>query len=273
MPAPPVARYSPAAGITINRTERSTSITGVMEMYGPGASSANATIAQTSINSTWTHRFTDYEINCHIRIQYRAPGTQSSNVTQIEAKAIAGPSNVRTSRGNKYMTLNTNRHDVFRWTAAHEFGHVLGLSDRYSESIMSSIRGQFGGARSTPANPGYETNIMAVTGGTLEEKNIQDLTRETAPGWLSTDDHVRDWVTAASVADIRRVSTTNKLRAIKIMMGGWISDDDMNAIIKIVRTVNTSAEAASFRAGIRVSSFSSLRQRFTVMAAMTHMPS
>ena len=39
------------------------------------------------------------------------------------------------------MTLNANQTEAFPWLAAHEFGHVPGLKDRYSESIISSADG------------------------------------------------------------------------------------------------------------------------------------
>jgi hypothetical protein len=54
---------------------------------------------------------------------------------------MLGPSDVVTVlTGRRKMTLNATESDAFTWTPAHEFGHVLGLQDRCSESIMSKIR-------------------------------------------------------------------------------------------------------------------------------------
>src|SRR5688572_8471150 len=49
----PVQRFSPAPGIWIDRTEKSITITGEMELFGPEATSARAQSVQDSINNTW----------------------------------------------------------------------------------------------------------------------------------------------------------------------------------------------------------------------------
>ena len=114
------------------------------------------------------------------------------------------------------MTLNANEPNAFTWTPSHEFGHIIGLKDRYSEGIISKIKSTWGGVRTATVEPGYEGNLMAEQGGTLAGKNIADLAKENEPSpyWINDDDQVRDWVNAHSLAEIGRLSTTNKLRAI-----------------------------------------------------------
>src|SRR5689334_18358487 len=153
----PVQRFSPAPAIWIDRTEKSVAITGEMELFGPEATSARAQSVQDSINKTWTQTFADgYVITCNVTVRHRGPGVKKRDVTQIEADKMSGPSNVNEgflSLGKRRMELNANEADAFTWTPAHEFGHILGLDDRYSESIMSTIKGQFGGQRKTTVKP------------------------------------------------------------------------------------------------------------------------
>jgi hypothetical protein len=94
---------------------------------------------------------------------------------------MSGPSHVSPGLRGRTMTLNANEPDAFSWTPAHEFGHILGMQDRYSETIMSRIKGSFGGARSNTVHTGYQGNLMAETGGGLASKNVADLASENAP--------------------------------------------------------------------------------------------
>jgi hypothetical protein len=82
---------------------------------------------------------------------------------------------------SRSMTLNANERDAFTWTAAHEFGHIIGLGDKYSEPILSKIRAIWGGARINTVQPGYANNIMAVDGGVLTSQNLADLAAENEP--------------------------------------------------------------------------------------------
>lgn len=271
----PVARFSPAPGIVVDRTDRSVSIAGAMELYGPEADAARAASVQNAINTTWTHTFPDgYSVTCNVTVTYRGPGSSAGSATQIEAARTAGPSHVSGSAGSRAMTLNANESDAFTWTPAHEFGHIVGLDDRYSESIMSSLRGLVGGRRESTVQPGYEGNLMAETSGTLESKNVRDLAveNEPSPYWINDDDQVRDWVTAHSLTDVGGLSTANKLRAIHTLMGGWISDADVDAIVAICRSVTTRTEADAIRAGVDLLTMTSIGQRTTVRIAFAQMP-
>lgn len=273
----PIGRFSPAPGIWVDRTERSISITGNMEAYGSEATSAIAATIQQTINNTWTQRFPNgYSISTNITISYRSPGTDaSSNRAQIEITNISGPSHVSTVPGmGREMTLNSSSRNVYTWVVAHEFGHVIGLEDRYSESIFSKIGGHFGCQRTNTVEPGYEGNMMGAHQGALANQNIGDLVSENQPSpyWINDDDHVRDWVTEHSIADIRGLSAINKLRSIRALMGGWISAEDMGAIGKICRSVNDSDEANLIRNGIDLNDFTSLGQRMQMRVFYSRMP-
>jgi hypothetical protein len=191
----PVARFSPTPGLFVDRIENEVSISGTMELFGPEANSARAESIRHWINSTWSAPFPDgHTITCDIKVVVRPPGVPAGSAGQIEAIRITDPSHVNTN--DRSMTLNASETDAFTWTAAHEFGHVLGVDNRYSESIMSQIVGRFGGTRTTTAHPGYASNLMAVGGGALESQNVKDLAAETAPSpyWFNDDEQVRDWI-------------------------------------------------------------------------------
>ncbi|MEZ6059422.1 MAG: hypothetical protein R3C19_03570 [Planctomycetaceae bacterium] len=55
-------------------------------------------------------------------------------------------------------------------------------------------------------------------------------------------------------------------------MGGWISDEDVDAINRILSSVNARAEAQSIRAGIRLLDFTSIGQRTAVRVGLSQMP-
>lgn len=272
----PVGRFSPAPGIFVDRTINSVRIEGAMELYGPEATEARAHSVENSINNMWTRSFPDgYSVRCSIRVRYRGPGSSAGTATQIEALISSGPSHVTSLPFcDRTMTLNASEPDAFTWTPAHEFGHILGMRDRYSESIMSQLRGTFGGTRQTTAQPGYQANLMAIDGGVLESRNIGDLASETAPSpyWINDDDHVRDWISAHSTAEIRLIATSNKLRMIQTLMGGWISSEDMDAIGRICGSVTTAAEARQIQNGVNTMDFSSIGQRTQMRGFFSRMP-
>ncbi len=271
----PVSRFSPSAGLWVDRNGNAIVITGSMELYGDEASAANAKTIQDSINNTWTRNFPDgFTVSTNITVTYRGSGSSAGSVTQIEACKMSGPSNVRPALNGRKMTLNATEADVFTWTAAHEFGHVIGLDDRYEEGIVSKLKGTFGFQRSTSVTPGYNGNIMAVDQGVLESKNLADIASENNPSswWLNNDDHVRDWVNSHGASEIARLSADVKLKAIHTLMSGWISGDDMNAIIRIMANVQNKAEADTIRKGVDPLDFSSIGQRTQFRVAESKMP-
>ena len=248
----PVGRFSPSRGLVVDRALKSVSVRGSMEMYGPAASATNAASVQNTINTIWTATFPDGSaIKCAITVKHRGPGSKASNATQIEALLTTGPTYVAEGTRGRYMTLNASDPSAFSWTAAHEFGHIIGLQDRYSESIMSKLSGFMGGSRTTSVQSGYNGNIMAVHGGALWSKNLADLAveNEPSPYWINDDDYVAEWVNHHSVAEVGRLATNNKIRAIQTLLSGWVSFDDMAAIKRVCLSVTAKPEADAIRKG------------------------
>jgi hypothetical protein len=271
----PIGRFSPQKGIVVDSMAESSKVTGTLEMYGPGATPAAAKLAQDWINMMWTKSFADgYQIQCDVRVVYRADGAPSAgNAFPIEVKEMTEDSFVNPVLG--YMKLDARDDDAFTLTVAHEFGHVIGLGDRYSESFKSKVKSSFGGQRDpTPPNPGYETNLMATTRGSVERRNLDDLASENQPSpyWINDDDQIRDWVTGHATIEIDKLSAVNKVLAIRTLMGGWISDDDMAAIKRICESVTSKAHAKAIRDSIDLLAFSSIGQRTLMKVYLAKMP-
>lgn len=269
----PFGRFVPVTGLTVDRTGNNVAIGGAMQCYGSEATAARCVTIQNTINSVWTATFPDgCSSVCQVLIMYRPPGVPSFGIAEIEIKSMSGPSNVNTS--TRKMELNSTSPDVYTWVAAHEFGHVLGLDDRYSEPLISKIRGSWGGQRTNEIQPGYEGNLMGAHNGAISSQNIRDLATETSPSSWSTadDDHIRDWVSAHSLSEIGAQPVDAKISAINTLMGGWISDADVAAILKILQSVSNVSEANVIRSRIDTLGFSSIGQRTRVRVGMAGMP-
>lgn len=248
-----------------------------MEVYGSDATSADAGRIQNTINNTWTKSFPDgFQVRCSVVVRYRAPGSPEGPFAQIEVLKTSGASNVNYLNGRK-MTLNTttNRDLKLDWTAAHEFGHVIGMEDRYSESIMSKLKDAVGMDREgTVPHEGYKGNLMGESGGAIASQNLRDAIEENQPSpyWMNDDDQVRNWIMARALGEISNLSTSNKIKAIKVLMSGWISDDDMRSIEKICQSVKTGAESRNIQTAIDLNDFTSLGQRTQMRVFYTRMP-
>jgi hypothetical protein len=272
----PVGRSSPARGVHVDRVGNAVTITGVLEMYGAEASGARVQSVESSINKIWTATFPNgVSITCKIQVKFRGAGSVPGNVTQIEAVQQDGPSAWHKGGSNGgYISLNPRNPDAFGWTAAHEFGHLLGLDDRYDESFFSAIRGQFGGQRVTTAKRGYAGNLMADVGGSMSSFNITDVidTNEPSPYWINDDDYVASWMNTHPRTDVAKLSTATKLRAFNTLLSGSVSVDDLNAMTRICASVSTSNEASAVRKSIDPLRLTDLGQRTTLRLAMAKMP-
>ena len=271
----PVGRFSPSPGLIVDRIGTSVVVSGLMELYGPEANASRAAMVQQAINTTWTRTFEDgYSITCGIVVRYRAPGSSPAEATQIEAAKTLAPSNVSRGIHGYVMTLDAKEQDAFTWAPAHEFGHILGLKDRYSESIMGRVRGAFGGSRTTTPQQGYAGNLMAETDGTLSAQNVADVAGENAPSpyWIHDDDQVSAWISAHSTAEIGKLSTAEKLCAIRTLQEGWVSAQDLAAIERICSSVRSRTEGEAIRRGVDLLQFSDLGQRTDVRVFLAKMP-
>jgi hypothetical protein len=271
----PMGRFFPARGIIVDRADKSLTIMGTMELYGPAATGSNAGSIEQSINKMWTNTFADgYSVKCRITVRFRGPGSKAGNVTQIEARVTSGPSFVGLGSHGRYMVLNAKEPTAFTWTAAHEFGHIVGLQDRYSESIVSKLGGMLGATRSTAPEPGYAGNLMAAHGGALWSKNIADVAveNEPSPYWINDDDYVADWINTHGRADVANLSTRDKLTAMRTLLGGWVSVADVTAIERVCQSVSTEEEATAIRNRLDLLKLTDLGQRTTVRLALSKMP-
>ena len=164
-------------GITVSWNGNSMSIVAHMEVYGPSATAEIAQQIQDTINRVWNQSFPDgYSVSCQADVTYRAENAaEDSNRTQIHVIREPGVTNVSHSWliGERYMTFNLFDAKI-DWTPAHEFAHLIGLPDHYSEGIVSKIRGRFGGRREATIDEGWQGNIMGQFDGVLESKNIQE---------------------------------------------------------------------------------------------------
>lgn len=271
--AQPPRRFQPAPGITVDLAGSTLSIVGRAEAWGPEANVQRATQIQNTINNAWTLRIGAVDFSCNIVVTHRASG-DPGRVLQIEILNMPAPSNVKMGDSARPMQLNNREAGAYTWTAAHEFGHVLGLNDRYAETAESRAAGQNGGQRSTPAHPGYETNLMGAVGGTLSLQNALDLANETQPSeWgMDDDDEVRAWVSNHNALQIQALNDAVRLRGLEILMNGWVSDDDLRAMEGLMGGVSNPIEARNIRARIDPVRLSNLGQRTRLRIAMDRMP-
>jgi hypothetical protein len=267
---PPVRQYTPTPGIVVDVAEKSITISGRAELWGADANEANAQTVQATLQRMWSITFSDgYAVQCTVTVAYRPTTRPALPVLQIRYEPMVAPSNAikggpgKTSR----VELDSKREDALTWVVGHEFGHVLGMKDRYQESKWSKFKSKFGGERTTTIDDGYAGHIMGETDGVTSSKTVQDLGSETKPDWLDEDDQVVAWVKSHNLNDIRALPTSQKAAAIKALMEGWISDDDIAAIEKIIAGVASPSEAKALRATIDPSDFTSIGQRTRMRVA------
>lgn len=270
-PAVTTRSFSPTKGIVIDQTDKSMHISGKIESYGPESSAANAAAAEATIRKYWNQSFPDgYSVTCDVAV---AAGSGSAgDAAKISMEKASQDSHV--SRITGVMSLNMNEADALSWTVAHEFGHQLGLKDRYSEAIMSKARGAVGMKRTgSKADPGYEGNLMADVSGATESKNVRDLGTENTPWSWQTDDEVRDWI-ARQGGKLGGLSTATKIAMIDKLFEGWISDEDVEAIGEIAKSATPGAQSAAIKSHLtsRLLDMTSIGQRTRVRVFIAGMP-
>jgi len=149
-----------------------------LEVSGEGATAALAAEIGKTIETIWNASFTDnYQVTSTVNTRFRIQGSEDSDRTQIYVTHDNATTYVRPfpTLYYAYMNYYINSETIASWTPAHEFGHLLGLDDKYEEGIRSRIHSMYGGSRSTPVIPGWEGNIMAAYKGTLQKRNLQEL--------------------------------------------------------------------------------------------------
>ncbi len=179
---PSTANPGPGLRVNVSASAKRARVNARLQVHGAEADAAKASTIQGAVSSNWNGSFPDgFTLGTSVNVSHRAEGqSEDSNATQIELVRAgeARPSHVTRNWlvGSRYVSLNLDYPgNQLGWVAAHEFGHLLALSDRYSESIWSTISSLFGGGRTATVQAGYENNIMGVDNGRLESRNVRDL--------------------------------------------------------------------------------------------------
>lgn len=97
------------------------------------------------------------------------------------------------------------------------------------------------------------TSIPVFTGeqisrGTPSRITIDELQKVAG---FTSDSDIRDWVTDHATETIAEVGTDLKLRMINRLLDGWVSDDDLDAVEKICKSVHAAGEINAIRAGVQ----------------------
>jgi hypothetical protein len=96
-------------------------------------------------------------------------------------------------------------------------------------------------------------------------------------GLWTDDNQVRAWVASQDLDAIGRQPADEKIRMIETLIGGffsWISDDDVDAMERILRSVTSRAEMARLRRALsaRAREFTSFGQRTRFRVALAREP-
>uniref|UniRef100_UPI002620A60D DUF6443 domain-containing protein n=1 Tax=uncultured Aquimarina sp. TaxID=575652 RepID=UPI002620A60D len=148
---------------------------------GSGANEKEAKKIERSIESYWNSSglgYTDengkeskvrFDVNVQVYDEETTELKEGDNLIEIkDEKGRSNVSNIRGNRGTWYSKEAVIGSNYF--TYAHEFGHLAGLFDRYSDSWFSK--------GSTP-NKGWENNIMGDVLGDVDQRNIDGIVGET----------------------------------------------------------------------------------------------
>jgi hypothetical protein len=275
-----VGSYNADGSLVIDRTDKEVRITGTMEAYGDGATPTNMATAQATINRYWSQTFTDgYRVRCNVVIIAKPNKWPSSSNSKIEMNDHEGVAYVNALTGNMTLYLKDaagNPTSDLTWAVAHEFGHVLGMSDKYSEGFFSKVMAIIGKDkyRTNKIEPGYSGNLMAQYSGSLESKNIADLDKENAPNFLNADDRIRLWVSRHSKSDLSKLNAATKISMINTLLNGFLGDADLAAIETICGSITTHDEGqlVDYELGHRVTEIQSFDQRLKVRIIFSKLP-
>lgn len=133
--------------IIIDRVKHTITMNGLQEFSGPGASEEYARNATDTINTTWSGPTTidgqPYEVVSQIQGRQRdsnAPENPSAN--QITVAHATESRDVLSNKDPAHQQLSgprgyqhDNECDNGDVTAAHEFGHSMGIKDEYTENF------------------------------------------------------------------------------------------------------------------------------------------
>jgi hypothetical protein len=147
------------------------------QLIGTDADAQKAQKIQESINKfwniTWKTPVGDFNLITNVTVTYTSRPTYLKNAV-IELYKLKGKRSTIFKFGigypqNRKMAINLEDGDL-EWTSAHEFGHYLGLDDRYTDKKAE------GDKTVSVSMPGWENTIMgAESGGTVNIWTILEL--------------------------------------------------------------------------------------------------
>lgn len=163
------------AKVIINEKKKKITVKAKILVYGAAADKATAKMMQQNIKSAWNgHRYqdlatgTDYEVVFKVKVRYRKR-TPKNLAKRAERNAKLNFIELPLNQKRSYVSVLPGYTGVWRgrdmitpnWgdPAPHEFGHLLGLDDRY---------------RNGRANSGWHGNIMAEPAmrGHVDRRNL-----------------------------------------------------------------------------------------------------
>jgi uncharacterized protein DUF4157 len=147
-----------------------------LQLFGPGADDAVAEAMKREIEIFWTTSFANgSHVHTTVHVSRRADDAPPDpEAVQVRVVTEAIRSFVTLDPGRVEMTYSVLSE---AGVASHEFAHLLGLEDRYRDTLWAHASYLSWGliAGSSVSDPGYEENVMGAGGGVLESKNIRDL--------------------------------------------------------------------------------------------------
>ena len=150
-------------------------------IYGPDASSTVAGNIETEIGGNWNsllgHFYTDsegnvYRVTFKVTVEVYNPSDPTDGPDIISDRHNPWSTNNYIEIDNSVKRSYVRLGDEGKWTstiygvATHEFGHLIGLKDRYTDNSS--------GVGSTP-HTGWKTNIMGTLSGSVQQKNIDGI--------------------------------------------------------------------------------------------------
>jgi predicted lipid-binding transport protein (Tim44 family) len=113
--------------------------------------------------------------------------------------------------------------------------------------------------------------LVGIAGGAAGEA-IAGVAYEEA---TIDDDEIRAWTSTHDLATVGRLPAAEKVRMIFSLMKGWISDDDVAAMTRILQSVTSAAEMDAIRRTVEpyiASQMSSIGQRTALRMALSRRP-
>jgi RHS repeat-associated protein len=165
-------RYNDPSGqdavITVNKKNKTITIRSTIYIHGKGATKDVASRMQKNISKAWnkgltyTDKKTDITYSVNFKVKVKTTKLPSFHGYKNDSNVIK----VEGSENDSYVTVGAKRANTGHWRenepdpAPHEFGHLIGLKDRY--------------IRRKGAEEGWEGNIMAEAAmrGEVQQRNI-----------------------------------------------------------------------------------------------------